>query len=72
MALAENWEWFLTNISIDTLIKCPSCDETSLAGEWKDVEPYCETCGSHLGIVCPLCDKTFDHVWDTEKFKNGN
>jgi hypothetical protein len=65
----DAWEWFKfvpepTKISD---IFCPECYEWTPAKLWRESETGCDTCGSHLAIVCPACWYYFDHVWDATK-----
>jgi len=30
--------------------------------EWRESETYCEDCGSHPAVYCPVCDRTIDTV----------
>ena len=46
---------------------CPECGEVSPTVDWREVEPYCEDCGSHDGRECPRCHKWYDHVWDGDR-----
>jgi Zn finger protein HypA/HybF involved in hydrogenase expression len=51
---------------------CPRCEQKSPVAEWKEVEAYCELCGSHDGRVCPLCHEVYDHVWDARELAEVN
>jgi uncharacterized protein (DUF983 family) len=63
--IPENVDLFeFTNpINIDSEIICPECKEKSLIMRWTDCEIYCDDCGEHAGLECPLCNERFDHVW---------
>lgn len=68
MKLCENFEWFIDDeITESKQILCPECNEWSSAIDWNDCEPYCEDCGSHAGIECPVCGDMFDHCFDSDK-----
>lgn len=51
---------------------CPRCKQKSPVEQWREVEPYCEDCGSHDGRKCPLCEEWFDHVFDSETILSGD
>lgn len=59
----EAGSWWNAEVGSDGCFYCPKCDSRSPASEWKEVEPYCEECGSHDGRECPECGEWFDHVW---------
>jgi predicted amidophosphoribosyltransferase len=44
-------------------LECPGCHRPSPIALWSESEVYCEDCGEHAAIVCPICGETFDHVW---------
>lgn len=44
-------------------LRCPSCGEWSPAEEWGEREVYCEDCGTHPALECPLCEERVDTVY---------
>lgn len=60
-------QWWNTTLpghpSPTTKIQCRECRGWSSVGQWEECEPYCEDCGDHDGIRCPMCQAEFDHVW---------
>lgn len=53
-------------------VTCPECDKTTDGKDWKDVYPYCETCGDHQGLECPVCGMWFDLVWDEDRLVDNS
>lgn len=51
--------------------RCPECGQSSPVAEWREVEPYCDDCGSHDGRECPRCGQWFDHVWGAATIAAG-
>lgn len=47
-------------------IWCDKCHTWNVAEKWDPIEPLCEDCGSHAGVLCPECDAVYDHVYDED------
>lgn len=45
-----------------TELRCSECGEWSPESKWRETEAYCEDCGSHSAMACPLCDEVYDTV----------
>jgi len=44
-------------------ILCPNCGQWSRASDWGDeVEAYCEDCGCHAALMCPMCHGVTDVI----------
>jgi hypothetical protein len=67
--ICENIGWFLNEdrLNEQSEILCPECNTWTAVTKWKDCEPGCADCGSHVGIECPECEYWFDHCWDGER-----
>ncbi len=52
-----------TSLKNESELECPECKEWSKLEEWSEAESYCEGCGSHAAIKCPLCEELLDHVY---------
>jgi len=50
-------------ITNDSYIKCKECDEFSHITRWTESESYCEDCGSHIAMKCPVCEEIIDMVF---------
>lgn len=57
-------DFLLWNVTAADAWKCRECDVVSGCAWWRDVEAYCEDCGTHLVVECPVCGHWFDGVWD--------
>lgn len=42
---------------------CPNCGGKSEGVSWGETSVFCEQCGDHAAIKCPLCKDVFDCVW---------
>ena len=42
---------------------CPECSGWSPIATWKETEVYCEDCGEHSALQCPLCEEHLDKVF---------
>lgn len=61
---ARTWWHFDKKLETDQdLVECPKCKVYSLLVNWREGIVGCEDCGEHDAMVCPECDKYFDHVW---------
>lgn len=60
--LFSGWQ-FDKPVDKNSSIECPECKQVSKLIYWTEVDVYCETCGDHSGLACPLCDEATDYVW---------
>lgn len=44
-------------------VRCNECEAWSPLADWTEGIAYCEDCGDHAAMVCPLCGEHVDHVW---------
>lgn len=54
----------IKNYSFPCEIQCPHCDEWTHSDLYTECETYCEDCGEHYGMKCPLCDYCIDGVYN--------
>lgn len=54
------------------ILTCPACNLPSATTDWIDCETYCEDCGSHEAVECPLCEERFDCIGGYDKIKESS
>lgn len=59
----DTWE-FDREPADDSFVRCPDveCKIISPLSSWREAEVYCEDCGEHSVMLCPACDRRWDHV----------
>ena len=43
--------------------QCPDCEKLIPLSHWIYTEISCEDCGSHPGVMCPICWGVFDLIF---------
>jgi Zn finger protein HypA/HybF involved in hydrogenase expression len=47
----------------NTLLECEECKKYSKVLDYKEGETYCEDCGTHPALICPLCGHYHDEIY---------
>lgn len=47
-------------------LKCRECEGITQRGLWHEEDIECDSCGGHLGLRCPACDRLHDLTFDND------
>lgn len=57
------WKWIPKEPTDHDDVFCSECKQWSEFRYWRLGEIPCESCDTHLVIICPICDEYYDHVY---------
>ena len=67
MNIEDLWPWSFTKEPFEGCESlCPECTTWQPHAQWNETSVYCEDCGDHIALQCPVCDEAYDSVWGPE------